>query len=189
MRPHAVTALAVALAISSATACSSSPSAGRQPNGGGSSTSPSAVAYAGCMRSHGVASYPDPTSGGNLPKGGAEAFGVSTTVFAAAQLTCQHLLPATGGSFIAQFQQCVSGGVCPPSLVQEALTTQRAFAQCMRSHGVPNFPDPRIGRNGAPYFPASDAGLSRADTHSAEFRSKEEQCQGVAGGSVPVLMG
>jgi hypothetical protein len=189
MALRAATVLAIALMISSATACSSSPSrtAGSSVKAG--SSAPSAIAYSACMRSHAVTSYPDPSSAGNLPKGGAETFGVSASAFEAAQRACQPLLPATGGSFIQQFQQCVSGGLCPPALVQEALTKQRTFARCMRSHGVPNFPDPRIDATGAPYFPASEAGLSRAYTHSSGYRSKEEQCQGVAGDSVPILMG
>ncbi|HEX3931940.1 MAG TPA: hypothetical protein VHW64_14645 [Nocardioides sp.] len=59
----------------------------------------------------------------------------------------------------------------------------------MRSHGVPNFPDPRIGADGAPYFPASGAGLTHADTHSSQFTSKATECEHVVGASVPVLMG
>jgi hypothetical protein len=188
MSHKAAAVAAIAFVISSA-ACSSPTSAGGSSGRVGPSTQSSTVAYSACMRSHGVPSYPDPGSGGNLPKGGAEAFGVSASAFQAAQRACQFLLPATGGSFIQQFQQCVSGGVCPQALVQEAMTKQRTFAQCMRSHGVPNFPDPRMGPSGAPYFPASEAGLSREYTHSSGFGSKEEKCQGVAGGSVPVLMG
>ena len=187
LKAAAVTAMA--LMISSAAACTSPSSSGGSSGKVGSSIMASAIAYSACMRSHGVPTYPDPSSGGNLPKGGAEAFGVSASAFQVAQRACQPLLPATGGSFVQQFQQCVSGGVCPQALVQEALIKQRTFAQCMRSHGVPNFPDPRIGPNGAPYFAASEAGLSREYTHSSGFRSKEEQCQSLAGGSVPILTG
>jgi hypothetical protein len=74
-------------------------------------------------------------------------------------------------------------------VVQEALTKQRAFARCMRASGVPNFPDPKTGPNGAPFFPASEAGLSYQYTHSAEFRSKAQACESEVGGSVPVLLG
>jgi hypothetical protein len=136
-----------------------------------------------------VSRYADPDSDGQLPKGGAARFGVSTTAFQAAQRACEGLLPEPGGSFARQFQQCVQGGVCPQSLVQQALALQQRFAQCMRAHGVPKFPDPEIGPNGAPYFPFSAAGLSRDYAHSSQLRSKEEECQHVVGGSVPVLMG
>jgi len=141
------------------------------------------------MRSHGVPNYPDPDSHGNLTKAGAQQLGVSTSQFQAAQQACQHLLPSTGGSFDEQFRQCVTAGDCPPALVQQALTKQREFARCMRAHGVPNFPDPKIGPNGTPFFPASQAGLSYQYTHSSAFRSKGDECQREVGGSVPVLLG
>ena len=152
---------------------------------------PSAVAYSACMRSHGVPNYPDPDSNGHLTKGGAQQFGVSSSQFQAAQHACQELFPNTGGSFMQQFQQCVQGGVCPQALVQQALTLMRNLAQCLRSHGVPSWPDPIIGAGGAPFFNASGAGLSHQYTHSVGFTSKVSECQSQVGGStgVPVLMG
>ena len=143
------------------------------------------------MRSHGVPNYPDPDSNGHLTKGGAQQFGVSSSQFQAAQHACQGMLPSTSGSFMQQFQQCVQGGVCPQALVQQALTLMRNLAQCLRSHGVPNWPDPTIGPGGAPFFNASGAGLSHQYTHSAGFTAKVSECQSQVGGStgVPVLMG
>ena len=66
-----------------------------------------------------------------------------------------------------------------------------AYSPCMRSHGVPNWPDPAIGPGGAPFFNVSGAGLSHQYTHSAGFTSKVSECQSQVGGStgVPVLMG
>jgi hypothetical protein len=181
-----------ALAVLTA-ACSGSPSSagsGSAPHPGGSASSPSAVAYSACMRSHGVATFPDPDSSGALPKGDARHFGVSSSELQAAQSACQSLLPNTG-SFDQQFGQCVSSGDCPQALVQQALTLMRNFAQCMRSHGVPNWPDPAIGPSGAPLFNASGAGLSNQYTHSAGFRSKVNECQSRVDSStgVPVPMG
>jgi hypothetical protein len=43
-------------------------------------------------------------------------------------------------------------GVCPQALVQQALNAGRKFAQCMRSHGLPNWPDPAIDAEGRPDF-------------------------------------
>jgi hypothetical protein len=88
-----------------------------------------------------------------LPKGGAQRFGVSSSVFTAAQSTCQHLLPATGGALTASsLQQCYLAQVCPQDLVQHAMTAGQAFAQCVRSHGVSNWPDPSIDPQGRPLF-------------------------------------
>ena len=70
-----------------------------------------------------------------------------------AQGACQHLLPATGGSLSASsLRQCYLAGVCPQALVQQALSAGREFASCMRSHGVPNWPDPIIDSQGRPLF-------------------------------------
>lgn len=161
-----------------ATACSGSPSStagGDSPNAGDSSGSPSAVAYSGCMRSHGVPSYPDP-SNGQLPKGGAQAFGVSGSVFSAAQSACHHLLP-DAGSFQEQASQCTLSGDCPPAVVQQMLNTDRKFAQCMRSHGVPNWPDPTIGLQGSPGFRVSKVGITHSQTHSAPMSNTIAECQ------------
>jgi hypothetical protein len=101
------------------------------------------------MRSHGVPNYPDPDSNGQLPKTSAQQLGVSSSLYQAAQRACQSLLPNTVSmSFEQQFQQCVASGDCPQALVQQAMTLMRNFAQCMRSHGVPNWPDPTIAKGG-----------------------------------------
>jgi hypothetical protein len=148
--------IATAALVLLAAACSGSPSStgsGGSPHAGGSASSPSAVAFSSCIRSHGVPNYPDPGSDGAIPKGSAQHFGVSTSQLQAAQTACQHLLPATGGSLTASsLQECYLAGVCPQALVQHALTAGRQFAVCMRSHGVPNWPDPSVDSEGRPLF-------------------------------------
>src|ERR1700734_3842607 len=152
-RPPAIRIAAAILTTAAvalfAAACSSPSSAGTgSPNAAGpansspaagsaagtSATAQSAVAYSQCMRANGVPKYPDPASGGQLPKGDAQAFGVSAAQYQAAQRTCQHLLP-TGGSFDEQTHECIEAGDCPPALVQQMLTADRELAQCMRIHG------------------------------------------------------
>lgn len=187
-RPAARAAAAAVLALTAAACSGGGPSGGGSSAAGGSSSSPSAVAYSACMRAQGVPNYPDPDSSGHLPKTSAQQLGVGDSQYQAAQRACQHLLP-TGGSFVQDFQQCVAAADCPPALVQQALTVQREFARCMRAHGVPKWPDPKIGPGGAPFFPVTAAGLSHQYTHSSRVTSKMPECQHVAGGSVPVLMG
>jgi hypothetical protein len=76
------------------------------------------------MRSHGVPAFPDPTRMGGVPKVTPQQVGVSNSQFQVAQRACAHLLqPAQ-----AQVPQIMTGMV--------------NFARCMRSHGVPNWPDP-----------------------------------------------
>ena len=49
-----------------------------------------ALAYSHCMRSNGVPNYPDPNTTDNLPKGSAQAFGVSTSQYQAAAQACRQ---------------------------------------------------------------------------------------------------
>jgi len=160
-----------------AAACGGSPSStGDTPNAGGSPTSTSAVAYSHCIRAHGVPNYPDPSSGGQLPKGNAEQFGVSNSRLQTARRACQHMYPSNGGSF-QQLMLCENTGDCPQALVQHALTEMRSFAQCMRSHGVPNWPDPTIGSEGRPVFDLTQVGITHSQTHSPPMSNKITECQ------------
>jgi hypothetical protein len=155
--PAARTATAVIATASLAllaAACSGSPSStstGGSSNANGSANS-RLVAYSQCMRSHGLPNFPDP-AGGVPPKVSAQELGVSSSRLQVAQGACQHLLPTTGGSLTASsLQQCYLAGVCPQALVQQALSAGREFAQCMRSHGAPDWPDPTLDSQGRPLF-------------------------------------
>jgi len=110
---------------------------GTSTGAAGSSASPAAtspaelaLAYARCMRSHGVRSYPDPTTNGNSASGHANLgdLGVSQSVLQAAQNACRSLSPQ---NFV------------PPGASQAQNAAQGVkYAQCVRKHGVPDFPDP-----------------------------------------------
>ena len=180
----AATALALLAACSGS---SSSSGAGGTPNAGQAASSPSAVAYSHCIRSHGVPNYPDPGSDGALPKGDAQQFGVSSSQLQAAESDCQNLYPASDGGI----QQCETTGDCPQAVVQPALNVMREYAQCIRSHGVPNFPDPTLDSAGRPFFNASAAGISHQYTQSPQFAAKDAECERLVGGSagVPVPLG
>jgi len=182
-----VTAVLVLLAA----ACSRSPSStgsGASPIAGGSSGSPSAVAFSACMRSHGLPNYPDPDSSGQLPKTDAGQLGVSISQFQAAQQACRHLLP-TGGSLQQREEQCIQDrGPCPPALLQQMLTADREFAQCMRSHGWPNFPDPTPQSDG-PVFNITAAGISDAMSHTHRFEATLDVCERLAGANAPYVFG
>lgn len=111
--------LAVALAVLAA-ACGGSPAASTQERG--------AASFSRCMRSHGVAAYPDPSQPGLLPKRTLRELGVSNTQFQAAQGACIHLVP--------------NGGAPTPAQVAQYRSTMLVYARCIRTHGVPNMPDP-----------------------------------------------
>lgn len=113
---------------------------------GGSPTSPGAnkqigqpkaatqaIAYARCMRSHGVSNFPDPTitrSGNHVGVGVSVPGSVSgSPAYKTAQQACARL--AVGD---------LAGGGAAPITAQQHSEIVR-FAACMRSHGVPNLPD------------------------------------------------
>jgi hypothetical protein len=90
-------------------------------------------AYAACMRSHGVPTFPDPDSSGGIPKiEVVNARSADPSRFDAADGACRHLLPA-------------SGSLAAPETAQQRrtqLADELSFAHCMRSHGLARFPDP-----------------------------------------------
>jgi hypothetical protein len=119
------------------TACSGGSSAGSggSPNAGGPASSPStnsqkALAFSRCVRARGVPNYPDPDSSGGIPKETDQQLGVSSSQFQSALNACQHLLPNTGN---------IDDN---PAALDQWWSQMLHFAQCMHSHGVPNWPDP-----------------------------------------------
>jgi len=187
-RPAPTAAVIIATAaVAVLAACSGSPSSagsGGSPGAGGSAAAPSAVAYSACMRSHGVPKYPDPGTSGQLPKTGAQPLGVSTSQYQAAQQACRQLLPA-GGPLQQQEHQCMQNSDCPPALVQQMMNADLKLARCMRSHGVPNFPDPTNGGSGGPVFNITKAGISDAASHTSQFGAKLTECGRLVGGNAP----
>jgi hypothetical protein len=186
-RTAAVTIAAAALALLAA--CTGSPSSATgssgSPTAAGSSSSPSAVAYSSCMRSHGVPNFPDPASNGQVPKADTQALGVSSSQLQTAQTACQHLYPANGGSLAASLRQCEETGDCPQAMVQQVLTGMRRFAQCMRSHGVPGWPDPTVDSEGRPGFNLLH--VHGFDPNSAQIQdTKMSECYGTMPGGAPV---
>ncbi len=161
----------------------SSAGSGGSSTAGGSANSPSAVGYSHCIRSHGVPNFPDPPSSGGLPKASAQELGVSSSQYQAAMRACQHLLP-TGGSLHQQEYQCMQNSDCPQALVQQMLAADRELARCMRSHGVPNFPDPTTDSHG-PVFNITKAGISDAASHTDQFVAKLNECGRLVGGNAP----
>ncbi len=182
LRRHGVPVAAVIATASLAllvAACGGSASAtgsGGASNARRSSSSPSALGYSYCMRSHGVPNFPDPDSSGQLPKGDAQRFGISSSQLQAARQVCQQLLPNNGGAINADsIQQCMMADDCPQALVQQVLNEERNFARCMRSHGVPNWPDPTIDSEGRPVF-AISISKDGFDPYSPQIWAKGNEC-------------
>jgi hypothetical protein len=169
-------AAAVAVAVLVLAGCGNQPSKANPSSAGASTTSPSAVAYSACMRAHGVPNFPDPASGGQLPKADAQRLGVSGSQLTAAQQACQNLLPHDAGVINAgSVDHCMMAGDCPRALVRQVLNEERIFAQCMRSRDVPNWPDPSIDSRGRPVFAISISQLG-FNPYSPQVWAKGNQC-------------
>jgi hypothetical protein len=120
---------APALAALAATAMLAAACGGNSPSGAtGSPQYQKALAFSKCMRSHGALGFPDPTSAGTITV--TQALLNNPQIRSAAP-SCKNLLPR--------------GAVQLPAALQRKLDTQALeYSACMRSHGVPNFPDPII---------------------------------------------
>jgi hypothetical protein len=122
-----------------------------------SSLANQAVAYAGCMRTHGVPNFPDPkvSSRGNenSVKVAVPASEANNPHFQSAQQACRKLLP--GGE----------PGSHPISPQEQAQYLR--LAACIRSHGVPSFPDPRFSEGGV-HLPKGSVNPRSPQVHAAE---------------------
>jgi hypothetical protein len=166
---------AMAGLASLATACSTG--SGGSPNAGGSANSASGLGYARCMRSHGVPAYPDPNGSGQLPKitpANETQLGVSDSRFTAAQTACERLWPYQAPTQAQQGRQ---------------LNEDLRFAQCMRSHGVPDVPDPTVGPGGRVEFVISIS-KDGFNPRSPRILAKAHECQHVlpAGTGLPSVV-
>ncbi len=151
---------------------------GPRPAGSGASSPPNFAAevnsYAQCLRAHGqpnISVSSDP--GGSNPSTTVMTFhglaieGANPAVpqVQAAMHACQHLLP--------------QGTPLPGTELHQQFLRVLRPSTCMRAHGYPNWPDPRVvnGNVGNP-FPAPGTGF---DTSSPQFQAAARTC----GVSVP----
>jgi hypothetical protein len=123
------------------------------------------------MRSHGVPNFPDPGSGGGLSIGPGSGIDPSSPKFRAAQQACQKLLP--------------NGGQPSPQQRAKMQAALLAFSACMRSHGVPDFPDPTFAGGGARLSLNGGPG-SDLNPQSPRFQAAQTACQGKLPGRVKV---
>lgn len=164
-------------------ACGSSNKAGGSDQAA-ADTQPTGIALANCIRSHGVPNFPDPTSNGNggiqIQSSQRSGSGPSTAVngvavngpaFQKAMQACQKYLPNGGHPSAAQ--------------TAKAKAAALAFSRCMRSHGVPDFPDPTFqsGPGGNIRVRISGPGI---DPSSPAFRSAQQACGSPKGGLPPL---
>lgn len=125
---------AAALTCAALTAACGASAGGSGASGSGTTAGAGAgknlpLEFAQCMRSHGVPSFPDP-SGGAIQIGGS-GVNPSSPAFQRAQSACARYSPKGGPARQA------------PTAADKAAALR--FSECMRTHGVPSFPDPSYG--------------------------------------------
>lgn len=129
------------------------------------------LALSRCMRSHGVPDFPDPTTSGGigivLPHvGPGSDLNPDNPAYKAANKICQGLGPTAH----------------PTTASAPKLAAEVKVARCMRSHGVPSFPDP----NGQGRFVRS-----QLDESSPAFQTASQDCKSLiaAAGQITVVNG
>ena len=137
-------------------ACGSS-----SPGAGGTGTTAAAnrdlpLQFANCMRAHGVTNFPDPGAGGSIQIGAKSGINPRSPAFQAAQKACARYAPVTGG---------------PPTMSASERRRALAFAECVRAHGVPNFPDPSVSAPSGAHFVIALRGMVFAFTSAFDPRS------------------
>jgi hypothetical protein len=149
---------------------------GSSPASGGSSSPESSasaqqkmVAYAQCMRTHGVPEFPEPSEGKLVVRssdhnGHISGVNPRSAQFQAANKACEKLAPNGGG---------------PPSAAEQTKMQEQAlkFSQCMRSHGVPNFPDPEFSHSGRGIGIRIGGKKGGIDPNSPQFKAAQKACR------------
>ena len=167
-------------------ACGSS-----RPNTGGATTDQGnsaaaqarALSFSRCMRSHGVPNFPD------SPVSGSGGFRIQVQKGSNGTSASVNGVPVNGPAFQSAMQACRSylpnGG--HPSAAQTAKAKAQALAmsRCMRSHGVPNFPDPQFGTGPGGGFDVRIGGAG-VDPNSPAFQAAQKACGSIFGGAPTV---
>jgi hypothetical protein len=113
------------------------------------------------MRSHGVPNFPDPNSQGQIEIGSSDGINPQSPQFESAQRACQRLMP--------------NGGKPTPAEQAQALAGALKMSQCMRAHGITDFPDP-TAQGGAISIKLKAGGGNDLNPQSPLFQAAQRAC-------------
>ena len=186
-RAGVLVAIAMAMAGGALAACGGGASSGPNVASVGSVTTTTAVAastkndkgplaMSQCMRAHGITNFPDPDTNGGISinaGNGKGSIGLDprSAKFQAAQKACAPLGGAKG----------------TPAQQAQAQAEMLKFAQCMRAHGLPDFPDPSAtGGLIIQQHTAGERTSSNLNPDSPVFQAAQKACQSLAPGRGPM---
>ena len=151
--------------------CGSSSNPISSGSSGGGGTEAQLVRYSACMRSHGVSGFPDPST----TQSGQNGFGIDgynfnlpstmntqSPAYESAAKTCGKQVGVGPGS---------GGGHGIPAAAKQAALRH---AECMRTHGVPNYPDPKFSGGGVSQ--SVNAGPGGVNPQSPAFQQAQKDC-------------
>jgi hypothetical protein len=131
-------------------------------NGVAKSTA-STQTYSACMRANGVPKFPDANSDGGIAIDSSSGINPDSPQFKAAEKACAKLAP--------------QGGKAPSAAEQAKQREQQLkLSACMRTHGVPKYPDPVFSDGGRRTSLRIDS-KSGIDPHSPIFQAAQKTCQ------------
>ncbi len=158
-------------ASKTSTTSSTAPRSAGDSGGGESSPDSQAVAFSACVRAHGVPDFPDPkvsTHGNSV----SVAIAINPAIsgnprFNSAQQACRKLMPGGG-----------PGGGGNQQITPSEQSQYLKAAACIRSHGVPNFPDPTFSGGGV------HIEHQNLNESSPAFKSAVHACESLIPGGV-----
>jgi hypothetical protein len=172
-RPAASMTAGILAAGVALAACGGDPSApgAAGPSTGDGTQATGLLAYASCMRSHGVPDFPDPASSGGIPKETSQQLGIGDSELSAAQNDCQHLIP--GGQSL--------NGQTSHTVTAQQQQDYLKVAACMHAHGITNFPEPSFS-GGQVEFPQLQ---HLVDVNSPQVTQAYHVCQKLVPAGLP----
>lgn len=167
---------ALTLAVLGIAACGTS----THPSTTTAAVSNAGLKYAQCMRANGVPNFPDPSASSNgsvavYSSGSgdtltANGVSVNAPAFRSAMVKCQKDLPA-GHVSAARFA--------------EISKDELAMAKCMRSHGVPTWPDPTVSDGPQGLIITGDLKAAHININAPAFQHAMKICQRLSGVPAP----
>jgi hypothetical protein len=172
LRAGVLVAGAAAIALL-ATACGGGGSTSSTPGVMGlSGLTNEALAYAKCMRSHGIPNFPDPTVQDNAHSKGV-GFNIPSGVD-------PHSAQYVSASKLCQKQ--TGFGRISAAQMQAGMNAMLKYSECMRSHGITNFPDPQENSHQIGF---SSTAMAAIDQNSRQFKAANKTCQPLLPGGGP----